>query len=132
MGPEGVNRLLVDEAIEIIYGASKAPGGATPQEKKAAREAFAAGPMAKAFAAYEARLARTEGPFLLGSQISVADLWCYFVVNMILNGTFDYIEASTVTPYPKTLASYRAVCQDPIVTAYKKAYADQYTWDPIK
>ena len=70
----------------IIYGAGNVPGGATEEEKKAAREKYAAGPLRTILGMYEERLKRTTGPFLLGQQISLADLWGYFVVGTILQG----------------------------------------------
>ena len=72
--------------IEIIYGAANMPGGATDEERKAAREKYAAGPLRITLGMYEERLKRTTGPFLLGQQISLADLWGYFIVGMLLKG----------------------------------------------
>ena len=71
--------------LEIMYGINW-PQGATTEEKKAAREKFAAGPLLTVLRMYEERLKRTSGPFLLGGQISIADLWAYYSVSGILKG----------------------------------------------
>ena len=71
--------------LEIMYGINW-PMGGTAEEKKAARESFAAGPLLTILGMYEERLKRTSGPFLLGRQISLADLWAYYAVSGILKG----------------------------------------------
>ena len=71
--------------LEFMYGINW-PQGATTEEKKAAREKFAAGPLLTILGMYGERLKRSSGPFLLGGQISLADLWTYFNVSGILKG----------------------------------------------
>jgi len=127
--PEGDERLMIDEAIEIMYATSFAPGGATDEEKKAAREMFRDGPMKTGFDRFTVRLKRTEGPFLLGTQFTLADLWCYWVLAMIKAGSFDFIEPSVLDPYPELVACFEAVVAHPTFTAYKAAYDADFTWD---
>ena len=72
--------------LRIVYGAAGFPGGATPELKKAAREKYAAGPLLNSLKLFETRLKRTSGPFLLGQQISLADLWAFFVFGGVVDG----------------------------------------------
>ena len=72
--------------LRIVYGATNVPSGATDEAKKAAREKFAAGTLRVSLGLYEDRLKKTTGPFLLGDQVSLADLWAFFLIPNILNG----------------------------------------------
>lgn len=89
--------------------------GQTEDEKKAAREAFAAGWMAQWCATISDRIA---GPFLEGAKLHVADLKVYVILHAYLSGTFDHIPAATLNKYPKLLALHAAVDGHPAVQAY--------------
>jgi glutathione S-transferase len=120
--PAGAKRLLVNETISIIYGATNAPGGDTKEEKKAAREKYAAGPLKMYLQMYEDRLKKFPGPFILGSQISLADLWARFTLDMIDSGNFDYIPRTILDAFPLTKKNLAAVNSSAVVTDYTKAY----------
>ena len=72
--------------IRIVYGAATFPGGDTPEAKKAAREKYAAGPLLNSLKLFELRLKKTPGPFLLDKQMTLADLWAFFVYGGVVIG----------------------------------------------
>jgi glutathione S-transferase len=86
-----------------------------PAEKKAAREAFASGPLKDWAAQIERQI---QGPFLGGTQLSVADLKLFVSTSTMLKGSVDFIPPSTFAPYPKLLALVEAVKTHPEVMAW--------------
>lgn len=94
---------------------SKVPfGGSDP---KAAREAWVT-LAAKWFVYFEARLAERGGPFFLGKDLSLADLFVYVLVDGLKTGFFDHIPTDTLDAYPHTGAFYSAVKEHPIMVAH--------------
>ncbi len=96
---------------------SKLPDGKgqTPEEKKAAREAFAAGWLSQWAATVDGRIA---GPFVDGQALQVADIKVYVIVRSLLSGTFDHIPSSVFEPFPKLLALHAAVDAHPAIAGY--------------
>ncbi len=84
-------------------------------EKKAAREAFAAG-----FLTQWARTIsdRIRGPFLEGDALNVADLKLYVILRAYLSGGYDHIPGSFFDAFPKLVALHAAVDAHPEVRAY--------------
>ena len=89
--------------------------GMTEEEKKAAREAFAAGWLSQWAATVNARIA---GPFLEGDTLNVADIKLYVIVRSYLSGTYAHIAPSCFDSFPKLLALHAAVEAHPAVRGY--------------
>ena len=115
--------LIVDEASAVATEAlSKAPGADTPEEKKKLREAYGAGHLKKAMTLLEGRLAAdASGPFVLGNTITYADLVIFGLVQMILDGDFDFIPPEYMASYPLLAAHAQAVPASELVTSYTAA-----------
>jgi glutathione S-transferase len=89
--------------------------GMSDDEKKAAREAFAAGWLSQWATTVSEQIA---GPFVGGDAISVADLKLFVILRSYLSGTYDHVPPSTFDHFPKLLALYAAVASYPAIRAY--------------
>ncbi|MCP4872350.1 MAG: glutathione S-transferase [Proteobacteria bacterium] len=95
---------------------NKIPGrGLSDEEKKTAREEFAAGWLTRWA---ETGSERIQGPFLDGDAIAVSDLKVYVITRAYLNDGYDHIPASFFDAYPKITALVAAVDAHPAVAAY--------------
>ncbi len=92
--------------------------GMSEDEKKAAREAFAAGWLKQWATTTSAQIA---GPFLEGDSLQVADIKLYVILRSYLSGTYDHIPPSTLDAYPKLLALHAAVDAHPVIRGYFQA-----------
>lgn len=111
--------LIVDEAMELISElGAKAPQDPDKEVKKAKRAEFAANTCPRYLEHLERRIARRKGPFLLGTQLSIADLSIYRTVEMLLTGDFDFVDgAALLKPYPHILKLHSTLKAHPIVIA---------------
>jgi glutathione S-transferase len=82
------------------------------------RAAVAAGPMRLAFAYAERLIGRGPGPFLLGQQLTIADLVVAQQVLSIRAGVLDGIGPQVLEAYPNLLRLAEAYLADPRVAAY--------------
>ncbi len=89
--------------------------GMMEDEKKAAREAFAAGWLSQWATAVSDQIA---GPFVAGETLSMADIKLYVILRSYLNGTYDHVPPSTFDRFPKLLALHAAVAAEPAIRAY--------------
>jgi len=84
-------------------------------EKKRAREALATGPLPVWAGQIEEQIV---GPFVGGSQLSVADLKVFVLMGTLLKGTLDHVAPEIFKPFPKLLALVEAVKTHPKVVAW--------------
>lgn len=89
--------------------------GMTEEEKKTAREAFAAGWLCQWAATVSARIA---GPFLEGDALHVADIKLYVILRSYLSGAYDHVAPSCLDGFPKLLALHAAVEAHPAGRGY--------------
>lgn len=82
------------------------------------RAEFVAGPMQKVFGYVEGLLERFGGPFLGGSEMSIADLVIAQQVSQIRAGVLDGITVETLAPYPRLNALTDAYLHHPSIVAY--------------
>ena len=87
-------------------------------EKKAAREAYAAGYLARWLPNVEAQI---EGPLISGNELSVADLKLFIALGSYRKGVYDYISTDVLAPYPKINALLDAVAADARVAVWYAA-----------
>jgi glutathione S-transferase len=85
-------------------------------EKKAAREALAAGYLPQWARAVEKNIA--DGPFFGGAKLSVVDLKLHMAVRWFIGGKVDHIPATIFADYPKLMRVHDAVRDHPGVQAW--------------
>jgi glutathione S-transferase len=98
-----------------------APSGSIkdPEEKKAAREALAEGYLTRWGANMDAQI---EGPFVGGSDLSVADLKIFVGASFIKRGGLDHVPADLFDDYPKLSGLLAAVAAHPKVVEWYDAH----------
>ncbi len=89
--------------------------GKEGDEKKAAREAFAAGPLLRWAADIEREVV---GPFLGGDALQVADLKLFVVMKWFTSGGLDHISADCFSGFPKLVGHHAAARAHPGVTSW--------------
>ena len=89
--------------------------GMSEDEKRQARQAFAAGYLSHWAATVSDRIA---GPFLEGDALNIADIKLYVILRSYLSGTYDHIAPSSLDAFPKLLALHAAVQAHPSLHAY--------------
>jgi len=111
--------LLVDEAMELAAEiVAKAPQDPDKEVKKAKRAEFAATVCPRYLDHLERRIAKRKGTFLLGSQLTVADVAVYRMVDAFLTGDFDFVDgAAVLKPYPHLLKLHATLKAHPLVIA---------------
>jgi glutathione S-transferase len=114
---QAAQHLSVMSAAEHLRHASAATSKASSEEeKKAAREALAAGTLSRFGKSVEAMIG--EGPFLAGQEINVADIKLYVVLRGYVTGIFDYISKDVFSEYTKLMKLYEAVEKHPKVAGW--------------
>uniref|UniRef100_A0A7S2LLB4 GST C-terminal domain-containing protein n=1 Tax=Zooxanthella nutricula TaxID=1333877 RepID=A0A7S2LLB4_9DINO len=100
----------VDEIISVTMETlNKTPQDLDKETKKRLREEFAKGLMARNFQYLEDKLA-LAGPFILGSTLTLADVFLFGLSSMVESGDYDYVPPSFLDGYPKVtkhLATFR-------------------------
>jgi prostaglandin-H2 D-isomerase / glutathione transferase len=86
-----------------------------PELKKSLREEFAAGYLQSWGANVEAQI---QGPFVGGTELSVADLKVYLCANWFVSGVVDHIGVDVFSAFPKLMALHAAVKNHPDVVAW--------------
>lgn len=83
---------------------------ADPEQKRAAREAFANGYLKTWSASIERLLAaRAEGPFFGGAALSVADLKLFIIMRSIIGGGIDHVPTTAFAEFGRLTRLYEAV-----------------------
>ena len=93
----------------------KLPSPKDDAEKKAAREAFAAGWLAQWAGSLSTRIV---GPFLEGADLHVADLKLFVILRAVRTNTYDHLPGTVLDAAPTVLALHDAVAAHPKVVAY--------------
>ncbi len=83
------------------------------------RAALAAGPLAAVLRYTDQLIARTGGPFLGGSKMSIADIVVGQQILQIRNGGLDGISTETLAPYERVNAMVDAYVAEPRIVAYR-------------
>lgn len=113
--------LLVDCVMDTCQDAlTKCPQDPDVEVKKKKREEYAEGKLKSYMNDIDIILKAKGGPFILGKQISIADLVVkYFLVDMITSGNFDYVPKEYVDQWPQFAVHGQAVDDCDVVKAYK-------------
>ncbi|MFT4978394.1 MAG: glutathione S-transferase [Myxococcota bacterium] len=104
---------LMESVEDLRY---KVPGsGMSDEEKKAAREAFAAGWLTRWATTVSESI---TGPFVDGDKLNVVDIKLYTILRSYINGVYDHIPASMFEQWPAITAFYAAVDAHPDIQRF--------------
>jgi glutathione S-transferase len=114
--------LVVDSAIDTVndtlaHALTPSMFERDHDKKLEMRKAFAEGPMARAFHYLEGLIARSGGPLLLGTRLSIADLLIGNQIAQIASDRLDGLSRASLEPYPRLVALYDAFLTHPRVQA---------------
>jgi glutathione S-transferase len=116
---------LVDELMDAVEDISNKIGATFTLEgeaKQKAREALAAGPLARFLQQFEARLKAGGGEWFVENRLTVADLKCFLWVRWLKSGALDHIPADIVDRHAPLLAKHLdRVRHHPGIAAYYAA-----------
>jgi glutathione S-transferase len=119
------NAALVDEVMDAVEDITVRIGSTFALEgdaKKKAREALAAGSIARFLQQLEARLKAGGGEWFVENRLTVADLKCYLFVRWLKSGVLDHIPADIVDTHAPLLAKHmERVRNHPKIAAYYAA-----------
>lgn len=88
-------------------------------KKLAMRKALAEGPMAQALSYVEGLAARSAGPFLTGTSLTIADLLVANQILQVRSGRLDGLGPETLAPYPRVNELTSAYDTHPSIQAYR-------------
>lgn len=117
--------LLVDEAVAIVDQILLlTPKDDDKDTRLRKREIYRqTGFLRKGLEILEGRIAESGGPFLLGEQLTVADLYVRSpLCDVFETGQFEGVAAEYLNEFPCVQRCGSAVLEHPLVQAYKKAY----------
>jgi len=116
----------VDEVLYLLTELDTllAPSGkeADAEKKKALRQALAAGPLTTWFASLTKLLETSGSGFIVGKQLSIADLATYCRLQSFVGGKYDDIPPNIVDGYPLLKRLYEGVEAIPAVKAWNAAH----------
>jgi glutathione S-transferase len=115
--------LLVDSALDsfndtLSHALTPSMFERDMEKKLAMRAALLEGPMRQVLLYVEQLIAHSEGPFVAGAAMSIADLTIATQVLAIRGGHLDGISAAALAPYERIEALTDACLADPRVIAY--------------
>ena len=118
--------LLVDEAMSLVDSmVGLAPKDADKALRAANRVAYAGegGFLRLGLSTLEARLEASGGPFLLGSELSLGDLYLKKpLTDMILDKQFEGVGPDFLQEFPLVRAHTDEVAAHPLIVEYLKHY----------
>ncbi len=113
---------LCDETMDVteeMIGAVGSTMFLPEDEKKARREALAAGPIPFYLERLQKKLEENGGKYFAGDSLTVADLKAAILIRLLRSGMFDYIPADLPDKTaPKLVEHYNRVMDNPDVKAY--------------
>lgn len=112
--------LVADEIMDVCSDLlTLMPQSQDPQQRKILREKYVAEQFPKYFGFLASKLEQSGGPFLLGENLTVADLAAFAMVDIIGSGFFDFINEESMKPYKTVLELRDIVKTHPIVVQSK-------------
>jgi prostaglandin-H2 D-isomerase / glutathione transferase len=106
---------LLSAAEDLRYAVNKTLGIQDPEELKRRRTELTEGPI-KTWAANMEK--QVQGPFVGGSELSVADIKLFIVLGWLRGGVLDHVPATVLDPFPKLVKLHEAVKAHPKVVAW--------------
>ena len=123
---DALGGLAVEEVMDVVNDVlAKTPQDKDPETKKRMREEYAAkgGFLHTTMSFLERKVVAKGGPFLLGPQLTVADISVHMLVKMIADGDFDHVPAAYVDGFPAVKAAGAAVAGSALLRSYREQYA---------
>lgn len=118
--------LLVDEAMSMVDSmVGFAPKDTDKETRLAKRKAYSGegGFLNIGFSILESRLRDSGGPFLLGTQLSIGDLYLKKpLTDMILDKQFEGVAPEYLEQFPLVRAHTEAVAAHPLIQEYLRHY----------
>ena len=117
---QDIPMLACDELLEAMNELiGKLPTSPDKDMLKKMRQGFAMEVMPRYFALFQSRMEQFGGPYLLGSKLSIADLFLYVILTILMvKHVWDYIPEDWVEENaPNFVHYYRLLCDHPIVIA---------------
>ena len=118
---DDIEALKCDEVMDLCQDAlGKSPNHPDQKVKKQKRTEYAQTKLKSFFSTLESRVA---GPFVLGSELCIADLTLYyFLLKMLRDEQFDFVACNYADDYPKLVALEEAVGQHAIVQEWMEQH----------
>mmetsp|Transcript_9496 Transcript_9496/g.25800 ORF Transcript_9496/g.25800 Transcript_9496/m.25800 type:complete len:218 (-) Transcript_9496:121-774(-) len=116
--------LSIDQALDVAQDmAANFPKDKEEEAKKKSRPEYMAGKGKAFFGQLDEILKRSDGPFIGGNDLSIADLSVALgTIKALENGFFDYVPKTWVQEnYPALSDLLKAVQEHPFVTDYYKS-----------
>lgn len=122
--------LKVDEILDTVIDTSASAGRARGMEEdkmKAERKRFLDEDVPRYVGGLEKRLELFgDGPWVVGHEITIADLAVYSIVAIVKSGTMDHVPVHSMDKYTRVMKCYNAVKEHPkVVEWYKKCAEHQ-------
>lgn len=107
------------DAVEDVITEIAATMVLPEEEKKARRQALAAGPIPFYLARLQQKLEANGGKYFAGDSLTVADLKAAILIRQLSSGVLDHVPADLPKKAgPQLVEHYRRVMDDPGVKAY--------------
>lgn len=123
---DDIEALKVDEIVDAfndLLSAMYRYRGKDDDLKRADRERLVAEDIPKYAGGVEKRLACfSDGPFVLGEKVSIADTALVSIVNTFRCGILDYAPKDVLAEFPRIMEACEAVMALPEVVAWYKKY----------
>jgi len=103
------------QSVEDLRHKMPTGRGQSEDEKKAAREAFAAGWLRQWATSVSGHI---DGPFLEGEALNVADIKLYVILRSYLAGVYDHIPPTVFDDFPALKSLHAAVNAHPAVRGW--------------
>lgn len=115
-----IKALIVDEVMDAANEFDTIiPISQNAEEKKRLRELFVKEKLPKYFDLFAKKLQQSGGPFVLGENLSVADLVLFGVVDTISIGFYDHIPFEVIQPWRTVVEHLEHVRNHPVVVRSK-------------
>lgn len=116
----------VDEALGLLEDLmTSVPREADPEAHKTKREAWVANKAPIFLGLLNTRYTESGGPYLLGSEMSVADLVLVGTAALLESGMFDHVPKDMLAAYPSLVKAAEEGKKHPLVAAELASYKQQ-------
>jgi len=107
--------LEVDEVVDVISDiVSTLPQDSDQEIKKTKREEWAATKLKKFMEYLNLKVSASNGSYVVGGKLSLADISLYNVLNSLRSGNFDYVPTDYDAQWPAFASFFSFLAQDPL------------------